>query len=130
MASLAAALLLGISLGTVWATPVPTAERSPLTLVSLQGRNIQARDILVPLQNNASGLEHKFQPVLDFDTDGCYYTAAIDASGKLNPGLDAAGSWNPFNPECLRERCRDANRLQHNNLYSRSRCNNGWCAIM
>lgn len=33
-------------------------------------------------------LEIKLQPLLNFDSDGCYNTAAIDASGRTNPGKD------------------------------------------
>ncbi|KAK8112936.1 hypothetical protein PG984_013462 [Apiospora sp. TS-2023a] len=76
------------------------------------------------LGNSASALEQKFHPMTDFDTDGCYFTAAIGPEGNTNPGLP-----NPVGKGMASD-CRDNNRLEFNNLYSRSRCNNGWCAIM
>ncbi|KAK3390623.1 necrosis inducing protein-domain-containing protein [Podospora didyma] len=109
----AVALLLGSALTTVSATPVANAER-PFSTPSFIG-----------LANDPEA--HKFQPVLDFDNDGCYYTSAIDSGGSTNPGLNYAQG---VPPNCLRATCRDANRLQNSNVYSRSRCNNGWCAIM
>ncbi|GAB1310668.1 Necrosis inducing-domain-containing [Madurella fahalii] len=32
--------------------------------------------------------------------------------------------------KCPADDCRNPDRLDHNNVYARSRCNNGWCAIM
>lgn len=61
---------------------------------------------------------------MDFDTDGCYNTPAIDANGYLNPGLDINDSPAPEGG------CRDEIDLRNNNVYSRSRCNNGWCGYM
>lgn len=93
----------------------------------LAAANPTPRDLRTALPNSALAIEHKYQPVLDFDRDGCYYTAAIDAAGNLNPGLNAAHG---VPPTCLQSQCRDPSRLQNSNVYSRSRCNNGWCAIM
>lgn len=59
---------------------------------------------------------------MDFDTDGCYNTPAISADGALAEGLDP-GSGNSSG-------CRDASDLANNNVYSRARCNNGWCAYL
>ncbi|KAK3387787.1 necrosis inducing protein [Podospora didyma] len=84
---------------------------------------VEERDVRGALPASASEIENRFQPVLDFDKDGCYYTSAIDSSGNVNPGLGPVAK-SPSSD------CRDANRLENNNLYSRSRCNNGWCAIM
>ncbi|KAI9150736.1 NLP effector protein 10 [Paramyrothecium foliicola] len=80
------------------------------------------RDVISALPGSASDLENKFQPLLDFDSDGCYNTAAIDPSGNTNPGKDATGT-----PE---GQCRDPPQLENSNAYSRARCNNGFCAIM
>ncbi|KLU88286.1 hypothetical protein MAPG_07273, partial [Magnaporthiopsis poae ATCC 64411] len=88
---------------------------------------LRRRDIRGALPVRALAIEHQFQPVLDFDKDGCYYTSAIDPNGSRNPGLPAAGG---VPPNCLRAACREPNRLQNSNVYSRARCNNGWCAIM
>lgn len=80
------------------------------------------RDILSALGGSASELELKFQPVLDFDGDGCYNTAAVDPDGNTNPGKSATGT-----PE---GDCRDPHQLENSNVYSRSRCNNGICGVM
>ncbi|KAH7305799.1 secreted protein [Stachybotrys elegans] len=80
------------------------------------------RDIISALPGSADEIDLRFQPLLDFDRDGCYNTAAIDSSGYTNPGLSATGT-----PE---GRCRDPPQLQNSNVYSRRRCNNGYCAVM
>ncbi|RGP78646.1 hypothetical protein FLONG3_3268 [Fusarium longipes] len=80
------------------------------------------RNLLTKLPKNADENSLRFQPALDFDKDSCYNTAAVDPSGNLNPGLPNKGS--PANG------CRDLPRLDNANVYSRSRCNNGWCAYM
>ncbi|MGW4796216.1 NPP1 family protein [Nonomuraea sp. NPDC004297] len=67
--------------------------------------------------------DRKWQPALDFDTDSCYNVPAIWANGKINPGL-------PVNAGTLTSDCRNRNRLGATNVYSRAKCNNGWCAYM
>ncbi len=74
----------------------------------------------LPASAPAADLAH--QPALDYDTDGCYPTPAIGPTGTLNPGLAPGGA--------LNGRCRDAADLDNTNAYSRSLCNNGWCAYM
>ena len=59
---------------------------------------------------------------MDFDTDGCYNTPAIDGNGSVATGLDCGGAKNGH--------CRDLSDLQNNNVYSRARCNNGWCGFL
>ena len=54
--------------------------------------------------------------------DGCYNTAAISPDGTLNPGRKLGGDVNGH--------CRDPPQIENANLYSRAKCNNGWCAIM
>ncbi|KAL3459655.1 necrosis inducing protein [Aspergillus heterothallicus] len=44
-------------------------------------------EVLVPFPDTASDLAIKFQPVLDFDTDSCYQTAAIGKDYKVNSGI-------------------------------------------
>jgi len=80
------------------------------------------RDITAALPANADEIEMKFQPLLDFDTDGCYNTAAIDAAGNLNSGTHIF----THNPDAD---CR-THELENTNAYSRRRCNNGYCGIM
>ena len=78
--------------------------------------------ILTPLPQNADGWEQSFSPAYDYDTDGCYATAAISPDGTLNPGLKLGGDVNGH--------CHDPAQLQNSNTYSREKCNNGWCAVM
>lgn len=74
------------------------------------------------LPANASELENTFLPAYDYDTDGCYATPAIGPDGTIAPGLDLGGDVNG--------NCRDESDLDNSNIYSRSKCNNDWCAIM
>ncbi|KAI1490202.1 necrosis inducing protein [Biscogniauxia mediterranea] len=48
---------------------------------------------------------------------------AVDAEGDVAKGLD-------HNYSGSSENCRDASDLDNNNVYSRQRCNNGWCAYL
>lgn len=66
--------------------------------------------------------DRKFQPAMDYDKDGCYPTPAIGPDGRINPGLKLGGALNGH--------CRDESDLNNTNAYSRSKCNNGWCAYM
>ncbi|MEV6866000.1 NPP1 family protein [Streptosporangium subroseum] len=75
------------------------------------------------LPKNAGDVNDKFQPAMDYDTDGCYPTPAVGMAGDLNAGLKTTGAANGS--------CRDASDLVNTNMYARSRCNaNGWCAHM
>ncbi|KAG5991385.1 hypothetical protein E4U43_004040, partial [Claviceps pusilla] len=65
-----------------------------------------------------------YQPVLDYDGDSCYNVPAIDAQGNVASGLRAAYTTN------ISGGCRDPKHLDNQNVYVRSRCNNGWCAYM
>lgn len=80
------------------------------------------RDILTPLPENASDIEKKYQPLVDFDMDGCWNTAAVDPDGNTNPGKGGTGT-----PE---GDCRDPHQLENSNVYSRARCNNNICGVM
>ncbi|KAK3385358.1 necrosis inducing protein-domain-containing protein [Podospora didyma] len=118
MRSIANILLLGISL-TVRATPIRLDEVANIT-----GRDLWRDNLITP---GATDLEWRWQPVLDFDQDGCYYTSGFDKFANHNPGLGAA---NGAPPECLRRDCRNPDRLENSRVFSRWRCNNGVCAIM
>ncbi|WP_037679723.1 NPP1 family protein [Streptomyces griseus] len=74
------------------------------------------------LPGNADSQEKAYQPAFDYDTDGCYPTPAIGPDGTINGGLKPTGS--------LSGDCRDGSDLDNTNSYSRSKCNNGWCAFM
>jgi len=74
------------------------------------------------LPQNAGGLEQSFSPAYDYDGDGCYASPAIGADGTLNPGLNPSGAVNG--------NCRDQSDLDNSQTYARSKCNNGWCAVV
>ncbi|MFF1451275.1 NPP1 family protein [Streptomyces sp. NPDC058274] len=79
-------------------------------------------NVLTLLPQNADILDQTYSPAYDYDTDGCYTTAAIGADGTINPGLSLGGDVNGH--------CHDPAQLNNANTYSRSKCNNGWCAVM
>ncbi|KAI3336635.1 NPP1-domain-containing protein [Xylariaceae sp. AK1471] len=85
--------------------------------------NLVTRDPPKALPQKATANDLKFQPAMDFDTDGCYNTPAIGPDGTINPGLDSKNTG-------LATDCHDLSDLQNNNVYSRARCNNGWCAYL
>ncbi|QIQ06538.1 NPP1 family protein [Streptomyces liangshanensis] len=74
------------------------------------------------LPQNAGGWEQSFSPAYDYDTDGCYATPAIGPDGTLAPGLNTTGAVNGS--------CRDQSDLDNSQTYARSKCNNGWCAVV
>ncbi|KAI1873960.1 uncharacterized protein JN550_003229 [Neoarthrinium moseri] len=86
-------------------------------------QHLQTRDPPRALPEKATADDKKWQPAMDFDTDSCYNTPAIDANGNMAPGLDHDNTG-------LSSDCHDLSDLQNNNVYSRARCNNGWCAYM
>ena len=88
--------------------------------LSLPGSAIAT--IIGSLPQNADGVEQSFSPAYDYDGDGCYATAAINAQGELNPGLKIAGAVNGS--------CHDPAQLQNSNTYSRALCKNNACAVM
>ncbi|KAI0189249.1 secreted protein [Astrocystis sublimbata] len=83
---------------------------------------ISKRDPPAALPSCATDADKRWQPVMDFDTDGCYNTPAIDGDGNVAQGLKCGGAKNG--------NCRDESDLDNNNVYSRARCNNGWCAFV
>lgn len=89
---------------------------------SLASAPLSKRDIITPLPESADDQELRYQPGLDYDSDGCYNTAAIDPDGNTNPGTKATKG--------VHGNCRDQIQLDNSNAYSRKRCNNGYCAIM
>ncbi|WP_326567099.1 NPP1 family protein [Amycolatopsis rhabdoformis] len=74
------------------------------------------------LPQSAGGTEQSFSPAYDYDTDGCYATPAIGPDGTINPGLQIGGAVNG--------NCHDQSDLDNSQTYSRTECNNGWCAIV
>lgn len=80
-------------------------------------------NLLNPAPTNADNNALRFQPVLDFDSDACYYTAAIDRDGRtLNAGINTSGAGSS-------QTCRDG-RLARSQVYVRQRCNHYWCAYL
>ncbi|KAK6078030.1 necrosis inducing protein [Seiridium cupressi] len=76
------------------------------------------------LPQSADQYDLQFQPVLDYDTDSCYNVPAIDANGNLDKGLSNTYTTNTA------DGCRTPSYLDNQNVYARTRCNNGWCARM
>lgn len=74
------------------------------------------------LPASAPDADRRWQPALDFDTDGCYATPAVGPDGSVNPGLNNSGA--------LDGSCRDQSDLDNTNVYSRAACDNGWCAYL
>ncbi|MFJ8113710.1 NPP1 family protein [Streptomyces sp. NPDC096132] len=81
--------------------------------------------ILTPFPYLGAGAptQEMFQPLFDYDSDSCFPAAAVDASGRLNGGLNNSGS--------ITGGCR-TNHLGKANTYSRSKCDKGtgWCGIV
>lgn len=94
-----------------------------LPVVLAGGRPSSIHNWLEPLPKKASKIELRYQPVMHFDHGTCYNTAAIDIHGNTHEGASPLGA-------CPWDNCREAEHLEHNNVYSRMRCNNGYCAIM
>lgn len=97
------------------------ANASPMP-ADIEASSLAARDVIGALPQSAEQIEIDFQPLMDFDSDGCYQTSAIDKDGKVNPGHGPTGT-----PQ---GDCRDPHQLENSNTYSRKRCNNGICGIM
>lgn len=97
-----------------------TLSTSLALLVALSGSALAAPPPALPA--NADALDRTYQPAYDYDTDGCYPTPAIGPDGTLNGGLKPSGA--------LNGQCRDEWDLAATNGYSRSKCNNGWCAVI
>jgi necrosis inducing protein (NPP1) len=74
------------------------------------------------LPQNAGGYDQSFSPAYDYDGDGCYATAAIGPDGTVAGGLNTTGAVNG--------NCHDQSDLDNSQTYSRSKCNNGWCAVV
>ncbi|TGJ88565.1 hypothetical protein E0Z10_g241 [Xylaria hypoxylon] len=126
---------MGISAKTLVLGTATLALSVNATAISLDPRAIFKRDPPTALPGCATDADKKWQPgnyalhskpathtSMDFDTDGCYNSPAIDADGNLATGLNCGGAKNGH--------CRDLSDLQNNNVYSRARCNNGWCGFI
>ncbi|KAK5989407.1 NLP effector protein 10 [Cladobotryum mycophilum] len=83
----------------------------------------QAPDPPRAIPESAPDNPKNFQPILDYDSDSCYNVPAVDAQGNVTQGLSPEHSTNTAD-------CRNTPDLDNQNVYSRTRCNNGWCAYM
>lgn len=95
-----------------------TTQASP----SFAKRHRDRQHLVGSLPSKASDLEYRYQPVLDFDHDGCYQASAIDAEGHVSPGLRPTGPRSGS--------CRTFDVLRDSNTYSRARCNGDICGIV
>ncbi|KAK7730386.1 hypothetical protein SLS53_009004 [Cytospora paraplurivora] len=75
-----------------------------------------------PLPECAPADELKWQPVLDYDKDGCYNVAAIGADGRISKGLPLYYG--------VPAHCRDERDMDRSNVYSRKRCSHDWCVYL
>ncbi|KAL2255617.1 hypothetical protein VTK26DRAFT_3001 [Humicola hyalothermophila] len=123
MAHLAPSLLLALLSGASAAPPPPLPTfPSDLSLSSLSFSTL-AVDPPAALPQNATASDLRYQPALDFDRDGCYNVPAIGPDGAIAEGL-------PHHFTGLASDCRDESDLDNNNVYSRQRCNSGWCVYL
>ncbi|KAK4148670.1 necrosis inducing protein-domain-containing protein [Chaetomidium leptoderma] len=99
------------------------AAVAPATLAAPSSLLPRAATPPTALPQRATANDLRWQPSLDFDTDGCYNVPAIDAQGNIVQGL-------PHQFTGLSSNCRDLSDLDNNNVYSRQRCNNGWCIYL
>ncbi|PNP74116.1 hypothetical protein FNYG_12560 [Fusarium nygamai] len=70
------------------------------------------------LDANADEDSLRYQPAFYFDKSICNHAAAIDTNGTANTGVPNGTA------------CRSRSRLASAKVYTRKRCNNGWCAYM
>jgi hypothetical protein len=85
--------------------------------VSLAGSASAA--VLTPLGQKAGTFQLKYVPEFDYDSNSCFPATAVDASGRLNGGLNNSGS--------ITGACRHPNTA---NTYTQAWCKNGWCAYV
>lgn len=127
--------LAALSLATLTAAAAAPSTNAFAALASVEPKDNSTRTNLdayvrllainppTALPQRATPDDLRWQPTLDFDTDGCYNVPAIDAAGTPAQGL-------PHSWVGLSSDCRDASDLDNNNVYSRQRCNGEWCAYL
>jgi hypothetical protein len=92
------------------------------TLLTVLIPGVASADPPRALPASFAAADGKWQPAFDYDGDGCYPTPAIGPDGTIAPGLNNSGA--------LNGNCHDQSDLDNTNSYSRSKCNNGWCAYL
>jgi hypothetical protein len=85
---------------------------------------VQAAFVPDTIPQRAPQADLRYQPALDFDTNGCYNVAVVGINAERAEGLPTRGIWPP------QKDCREAWMLNKQNVYSRQRCNNGVCVHM
>jgi len=101
----------------------PWSGAALATLVLLQATPAAASwpAPVTPLPQSATALDKWFQPAIDFDTDVCFNVSAVDSQGNITQSASVYATRPPA-------ACRNPDYLQQSNVYSRARCNNGYCA--
>ncbi|KAH9907620.1 necrosis inducing protein-domain-containing protein [Xylariomycetidae sp. FL2044] len=110
------------SWGTTISLLLLTASLADAAVMPPIGNSSQVAP-LQPLPKKATQADLKWQPAMDFDADACYNVPAISPNGTISEGF----STDAASPETS---CRDKQRLDNANVYSRARCNQGWCAYL
>lgn len=82
------------------------------------------------LPQNATANDLKWQPGLDYDSNGCYNVPAIGPTptGGMDPAYISYGLDHNYTTSSLY--CHDKSDLDNTNAYSRQRCNSGWCVYL
>ena len=94
-------------------------------LVPASPASADPSDPPIALPQNATDADLKWQPGLDYDSNGCYNVPAIGPTptGDLHPADIAEGLEHSFTTSSLY--CHDKRDLDNTNAYSRQRCNSG-----
>jgi lysophospholipase L1-like esterase len=97
---------------------------------SAAAANGEPPDPPTALPARATANDLKWQPALDYDTNGCYNVPAIGPTptGGMDPAYISYGLGHDYTTSSLY--CRDKTDLDNTNAYSRQRCNQGWCVYL
>ncbi|KAK2054306.1 necrosis inducing protein [Colletotrichum caudatum] len=106
-----------VALGLLWTTATASRGHPGIS-------NPVPRENPLKIGQCAPEADRRWQPAIDFDKDSCYNTPAIDRHGNINAGMGVCEVTSASG------HCRDRSDLANSNVYSRARCNNGWCAYM
>jgi hypothetical protein len=79
-----------VQLFAVFVSLLALTRANPMPLADAAS-SVDKRDILRPLPEAEDSLEIALQPLVDFDKDGCYNTAAIDPDGQHESGKTSHG---------------------------------------
>ncbi|MER6710106.1 MULTISPECIES: NPP1 family protein [unclassified Streptomyces] len=99
------------------AKAVIVAGSAAALTVGLSSSAFAAAPAALPYQ--ASAFQDKYQPLFDYDSDGCFPSSAVGPDGQLNGGLNPSG--NPGG---------DCRYVGSANTYVRTACDPNWCAYV